>query len=1258
MNTRVIAVLGLALGACVWIAAPMACGPAADSPAAEAPAPDSQATQTPGDAPQASGDAFFAERVLPILSQRCFKCHGPAAAKVKGGLRMSGRQALLAGGDSGPAIVPGDADASLLIRAVRYTDEELKMPPKEQRLPAAEVGVLERWVTVGAPWPAPAPAGAAKPAAPVAGTVAAAVPTADAAGAPGGLGTAAATPVADEPGGAAVPSADGDLGTHPTHDDLQFFEQEVRPILADNCFECHGPTLAKVKGGLRMTGRAAFLQGGDGGPALVPGSLKSSRMLRAVRYSDAELRMPPKHRLTEAQVKSLERWVAIGAPWPDEAGAPGAPAAPTGADSGVRRDIDLDAGRTWWSFQPVVRPKPPAVAGAATPIDAFILARLQGEGLQAAPLADRRTLARRAYFDLLGLPPTLEELQAFEHDEQPDAWERLVDGLLARPEYGERWGRHWLDLVRYAQTSGYERDEEKPLAWRYRDWVIDAFNADMPYDRFILEQLAGDELPDASPGSAIATGFYRLGVWDSEPDDDALADYDELDDTLRTISEGFMGLTVGCCRCHDHKFDPLPQEDYYSLLAFLRNVQPYSPPKYALDSPTLTPLDLDWRKATAWERGRRESIAALGREESRLRELGRQRALQKELANRPQLAAAQALPPEQRTPDQQRSLASLLEHKWTEGEIVGALEIEDARRLGKVMLDQEVVADSYPGDLDWALTVRELGGGPLPTRLLVRGKPSTPAQEVPLRFPRVLFPSDEAALVTDVTRPAGAASSGRRLALARWIASPSHPLTARVLVNRVWQHHFGRGLVATPNDFGHNGEAPSDPQLLDWLADEFVQDGWSIKRLQKLVMMSDAYRRSSVAGDEAAVAKDPANALLWRQNRRRLEAEPLRDSVLAVAGRLDPTRGGPSFYPDLEREVLAGLSRPGEGWGPVHADQEDRRSIYAYVKRNLTDPLAEAFDRPNPSLPIAVRPVTTVPSQALVLLNSGFMARGARSFAARVAAEAGDDPTARVRRAFALALDRAPTADEERIALDYLQRATADFAPVAPVLTFEARLPERADLYYLAKLAGEDVLAGPREGWLYLKGRWGDQYNNTLAPDPLEGPAALWTQAVFQDGELTARLRLRGGSHFGSVLLRAQPQKEALTGLEVRLDADPPRLRLVEHDGQSAKVVAEAEAAVGDGAWHELTITARGPAVSVTLDGGSAPVLVAPQAAVTQAGRIGLATWGEGLELARLVVRSGADETVLEAPAQRPQDRALEALALLVLNLNEFVYVD
>ena len=1257
MNMRVTAVLGL-VAACAWVAAPAACGPAADSTAGAAPAgADAPATA-------ASGDAFFTERVLPILSQRCFKCHGPEAAKVKGGLRMTGRQALLTGGDSGPAVVPGDADASLMIRAVRYTDEDLQMPPKDKRLPAAEVEILERWVKAGVPWPDAGATGAGGPtgAAGASGATklaasggAAPAPTNDAAGT--GLASTTAALAAAEPGDDAAPPANPDLGTNPTHDELQYFEQEVRPILSENCFECHGPTLAKVKGGLRMTGREAFVRGGDSGPALAPGNVKTSRLLRAVRYTDAELRMPPKKRLSEAQVQSLERWVAMGAPWPADATAA---AAPAGSDSGVRRDIDLDAGRTWWSFQPVVRPTPPTVAGAATPIDAFILARLQGEGLQPRPLADRRTLARRAYFDLIGLPPTLAELDAFANDQRPDAWERLIDGLLARPEYGERWGRHWLDLVRYAQTSGYERDEEKPLAWRYRDWVIDAFNADMPYDRFILEQLAGDELPDASATSAIATGFYRLGVWDSEPDDAELADYDELDDTLRTISEGFMGLTVGCCRCHDHKFDPLPQEDYYSLLSFLRMVQPYAPPKYSLDSPTLTPLDLDWRKATAWERGRRDSIAALNREETRLKELGKQRAVQKELANRPQLAAAQALPADQRTPDQQRSLAALFEKKFTQDEIVGALETPDRQKLLKVNLDQMTSEESFPGDLDWALTVREVGGEPLATRLFVRGKPSTPAQEVPLRFPRVLFPSDEAALATSVTPPASHASAGRRLALARWIASPGHPLTARVLVNRVWQHHFGRGLVPTPNDFGHNGEAPTHPQLLDWLADEFVKQGWSIKRLQKLVMMSDAYRRSSVADDEQAVAKDPANALLWRQNRRRLEAEPLRDTVLSIAGRLNPERGGPAFYPDLAREVLAGLSRPGEGWGPARAGQEDRRSVYAYVKRNLSDPLFEAFDRPNPSLPVAVRPVTTVPSQALVLLNSGFMAGAAKSFAERVEAEAGPDPAARVRRAFTLALDRPPTADEERIALDYLQRAAADFAQVEPVLTFEAKLPERADVYFLARLEGADVLSGPRDGWLYLKGRWGDQYNNTQAPDPLEGPAALCTQLVFQDGELTARLRLRGGSRFGSVLLRAVPHEDTLAGLEVRLDADTGKLRVIEHDGESAKVVAEAPVSLsaGDGAWHELKIAARGPQLAVTLDGAAAPVLQVPQTALTGTGRVGIATWGEGLELERLVVRAGSDETVLRAPAQRPEDRALEALALIVLNLNEFVYVD
>ncbi|HZL99411.1 MAG TPA: DUF1549 and DUF1553 domain-containing protein, partial [Planctomycetota bacterium] len=835
------------------------------------------------------------------------------------------------------------------------------------------------------------------------------------------------------------------------------------------------------------------------------------------------------------QVAALERWVALGAPWPDEAPAGAGPS----ADSGVRRAIDLDEGRTWWSFRPVERPEPPPIAGAATPIDAFVLARLEAEGLQPAPLADRRTLARRAWFDLLGLPPTLEQLEDFAADERPDAWERLLDELLARPEYGERWGRHWLDLVRYAETSGYERDEEKPLAWRYRDWVIEALNADLPYDRFVREQLAGDELEDGTPSSAVATGLYRLGVWDGEPDDGELARFDELDDTVRTISEGFMGLTLGCARCHDHKFDPLPQEDYYSLLAFVDGVQPYGPPKYALDSPTLTPLDLDWRKAMAWERDRREAIARLDHEAAKLRERGRQRAIQKEIANRPQLAAAQALPPAQRTADQQLSLDSLSRRKWAEEEIIGALDVEDARRLGRIMIEQTEIQGSFPGELDWALTVREPGTNPPPTRLLVRGKPSTPAQEVPLRLPRVLFPTDEAALVTSVAEPPGGASSGRRRVLAEWLASPGHPLTARVAVNRVWQHHFGRGLVATPSDFGRSGEPPSHPELLDWLADEFVRTGWSLKRLHKLIMLSDAYRRSSVADDPAAQQQDPGNRLLWRQNRARLEAEVLRDSVLAVAGRLDPTRGGPSFFPEVGREVLAGLSRPGEGWGPSREDQQGRRSIYAYVKRNLTDPLMEVFDRPSPSLPVSVRPVTTVPTQALVLLNSRFMARAAAAFAARVAAEAGEDPAARVRRAFELALARAPTEAESRISLDYLARAEADFATVAPTLTFEARLPERADIDFLALLEGPDFFWGPREGWMYLQGVWGGTYNKTLAPDPLQGPAALWTRCALQDGEIEARLRLREGARFGSLLLRAQPEGDTLTGLEVRLDVEP-----------------------------------------------------------------------------------------------------------------------
>jgi hypothetical protein len=693
----------------------------------------------------------------------------------------------------------------------------------------------------------------------------------------------------------------------PSAKQTQFFENQVRPVLAKNCFRCHGPE--KQRSGLRLDSRSGALTGGESGPAVVPGKPDDSPMIKAVNYRDLE--MPPGKRLGKQEVAALTEWVKMGAPWPGGGNAE--------AQAPRKQGLKItDEDRNYWAFQPVTRPMVPPVAGnrSANPIDPFIAHKLSEKGLKLSPPASKRDLIRRATFDLLGLPPTPEEIDAFVADPSPNAYELLIDRLLARPQYGERWGRHWLDVVRYAQTDGYERDDEKPEAWRYRDYVIKAFNEDLPYDRFIKEQLAGDELSPVTDASLTATAFYRLGVWDDEPDDKRQAEFDDLDEMLTTTSNAFLGVTLGCARCHDHKFDPISQEDYYSMLSFLRNIKPYAYPAKNDDDPIFVKL------------------AGGGR----------------------------------------------------------------------------------------TLAVREFGPMARPTHVLTRGNAATPGKEVAPRFVQVLCKSAEAAIPVIPKAAPKAKSAGRRRVLASWIASRDNPLTARVMVNRLWHYHFGRGIVATPSDFGHTGTPPTHPQLLDWLAYEFVDGGWKLKRLHKLIMLSDTYRQASRVANDTALAVDPGNTLLWRQNLRRLEAEAIRDSMLAVSGQLNPKMGGHSVFPELSREVLSTQSRPGSGWKISTKEEQARRSVYVFVKRTLAVPLLETFDAASPDSSTAARATTTIAPQALLLLNSEFMDEQATAFAQRVLRECGSNPSANVERMFRLALGRPPAPEELQIALAYIER--------------------------------------------------------------------------------------------------------------------------------------------------------------------------------------------------------------------------------------------
>jgi hypothetical protein len=613
------------------------------------------------------------------------------------------------------------------------------------------------------------------------------------------------------------------------------------------------------------------------------------------------------------------------------------------------------ADRLHWAFRPVRPVKVPAVKDLArirNPVDAFVLARLEARAWAPAPPAPKLALLRRVYLDLTGLPPTPEEQEAFCRDSSPDAWERVVDRLLASPAYGERWGRHWLDVARYADTNGYERDADKPGAWRYRDRVIRAFNDDLPFDRFVLEQLAGDELPDADRDSIVATGFLRLGPWDDEPADPKADRYDQLDDLVSTTAEAFLGLTLACARCHNHKFEPLTMLDYY------RAVSIFNP----LDRPRDGRAELDRPAVPLPQRGEVE------RRERTLRQLKRARV-----------------------------------------GIVGGLAAHGAVAPGIRRLEQELA----PVPRGYFLEERS-PASPV-THLLRRGRPEAPGQEVMPGVPAVLAATPVAFL------PAGSHTSRRRLSLAKWIANGNNPLTARVIVNRVWQWHFGEGLVRTPSDFGTRGDRPTHPELLDWLAGWFVERGWSLKALHRLIVTGATYQMSKRSNAEYA-ASDPEDRLLWRFPYRRLEAEVIRDAALAASGGLNREMFGPGVRPAIPRAALEGHSDPDTVWKPDGERAASRRSVYIHLKRSLMLPMLEALDVCDTARSSARRTVTTVAPQALILFNGDFVNAQARGLAARLGREAGADTGARIDCAYRQVLCRPATEREQRMLREYLAR--------------------------------------------------------------------------------------------------------------------------------------------------------------------------------------------------------------------------------------------
>ncbi len=905
----------------------------------------------PNLAAQNPSEPRFESHIEPILAANCFVCHGEQSPQAE--LDVRTREALLEGGKSGPALVPGAPVDSLLLQKTASG----AMPMGDTKLTPDEVELIRLWIEGGARLE--------------------------------GESTAAT--------GEAV------------HGPVSPREIIVTTINV-KCLLCHGRR--RQEGGLDLRTRESALMGGVSGPAIVPGNPGESLMIKRIAAEE----MPPEkdqarlsyRPVTSKELEQLRQWISAGAHWDDDK--------PVEVDPATDPLVS-DEDRRFWAFQPPQRPEPPPVDARARvrqPIDAFLLDKLEEKGLSFSREADRLTLMRRAQFDVTGLPPAPQEIESYLADESEGSYERLVDRLLESPRYGEHWGRRWLDAAGYADSEGQvDYDAVRPHAWRYRDWVIRALNTDKPYDEFLIDQIAGDELfnykerplplEPAYSDRLVATGFMRMG-----PDGTYSVSQGfvaerltVVADQLQILTSTVMGLTVGCARCHDHKYDPIPQRDYYRLSAILRSS--YDPYDWLSPNESDIGPDADWNEANT-------------------------RLLPGARANEVQEIARHNAPIEakiSRLADQLRALPASLRRKLRE-ETVPQDVLVDVRKLLSEGLAADPVADPNPqpgrgGEaleasaaahslldsyVEAKLSLRtkplvralfDMGGEPTPVHLLYRGEHRNPGPQVGPGVPSVLSEGIEPYDLVPLDW-----SSGRRLALAKWLVQPNHPLTARVVVNRVWQHYFSRGIVQSEGNFGRTGTPPTHPELLDWLAVEFVERGWSLKALHRLILTSTAYRQSSML-DEASRAGDPENALLSRFPMRRLDADAIRDSVLTAAHRLDPK---PFGLPD---EINV---KPDGEVVPKDSAAGQRRSIYVQQRRSKPVTMLEAFDAPQLKPNCLRRANSTVASQALQMMNSEILRTNSRYMAGRVIDAVGDDPAAQVARVYLTALGRPPSADE------------------------------------------------------------------------------------------------------------------------------------------------------------------------------------------------------------------------------------------------------
>ena len=812
------------------------------------------------------------------------------------------------------------------------------------------------------------------------------------------------------------------------------FTDHIRPIFERSCWNCHGE--ASQLSGLDLRSREAAVEGGTRGPALVPGRADESRLYRMLAGLDDPPMPMAGDPLSDAELMAIRTWIDNGAHW-DADGATSAGA----ALAALENTMLPDGARDYWAFRLPAKATVPASTVYDHPVDRFLDAVRREAGVKAGPRADPLIRLRRAYLDLTGLPPTPGQVDEFLADTERGAWERQVERLLDSPHYGERWGRHWMDVARYADSTGFEQDYRRENAWRYRDYVINAFNQDKPYNQFLREQIAGDELDHVTDETRIATGFLRAGPRvNFREKDNPERRHDYLDDVLATLGRGVLGMTVHCARCHDHKFDPILQKDYYSMQASIFGY-------VEIDYPLLDRAGVaEYREKNAaidaHQQPLRDEIAEIEAPHSeRLRlELIRER-----FPENVQQAALK--PEEERTPGEQLLAAQVLSINPPRRQVVEALSEAEGDRWSKLTAAVEALEALRPpeppmaeivtdGDYRFAPDgpgdnvigcpecrilpdepgsyLHEEGGPPYeapPNYFLIRGDPHSPGSPMSPGFLTAATYGDPA---TELLRPDGR-TSGRRLALAEWIASRDNPLTARVMVNRIWHHHFGRGIVRTLDNLGRMGDAPTHPELLDWLAVEFMDRGWSVKEMHRLLMTSEAYQMASAHEDAGNRAADPDNRLLWQYRPQRLEAEALRDAIMTVSGGIDLTVGGPPVFPHVPRELLL-AARNGYWENQGDGPEVWRRSVYVYRRRSLGFPFFDTFDLPDQNQTAAARNVSTVATQALTLMNNEFVLNQARLFADRLERAAPGDVDRQIDLAYRIALTRPPAPEEAEIA--------------------------------------------------------------------------------------------------------------------------------------------------------------------------------------------------------------------------------------------------